>query len=74
MSDSISRYYDDMEDYTTLCESFNIKQRYDSFYKHKNEIFRKLGTRSRHEFWTKIQHLKEDGWDEEHIKNFFNIE
>lgn len=72
MSSSVGRYYDDMDDYNHLIETLQIKSR-DRFYNHEDEIFEKFEVKNSREFWSKFKKLEEEGWNLDHIKDFYNI-
>lgn len=62
MSDSISRIYDDYDDYEGICkhlkiECYDIHSQYNpgnkSFYKHLEEILKDHNSSNTYEFWAK---------------------
>jgi hypothetical protein len=74
MGSSVGKYYDDCNDYDDLCEFLEIKSRdYKLMSKHRDEIFEKIQVENVYEFYEKTKKLIKDGWDMDHIKDFYDI-
>jgi methionine synthase II (cobalamin-independent) len=54
MGDSVSKYYDDRDDYIELCNELNIEVK-DDFYKHQREILNNLGFNSLYEYYDNLR-------------------
>ena len=54
MGDSVSKYYDDRDDYIELCNELNIEAK-DDFYKRQREILNNLGFNSLYEYYDNLR-------------------
>jgi hypothetical protein len=57
MGSSISRIYDDYDDYEHFCKRIGVKpvDIYDSFYKHETELLNNLGYKNLHDYYEVIR-------------------
>jgi len=69
----MSRIADDLEDYDNFCDRWNIEGRKYGMYSHYDEIFKKMEINSIYEFNQKVEELIKNGWDLDHIKDFYQI-
>lgn len=81
MSDSRARAADDLDDYEDFCKYWGLLRRegrgsdytwYDMS-GHYAEIFKKFDVKHICDFNKKIAELTKQGWDKEHIKDFYQI-
>ena len=65
---------DDYDDYLSICSEFNLQHSsYHTIYDHMDVIFSALGVKNVYEFWPKIRELRAEGWDNDHIKDFYKL-
>jgi hypothetical protein len=54
MGSSVSKYYDDLDNYNHFCKVLGVETK-DDFYTHERELLKELGFRNKYDYYTSLR-------------------